>query len=91
MSRRAALAAYAALTAATIAWVALVPGEPRYESSGAGSLGAALLLGAAIVLALALVPAVGWYVAVALDGVGSPRPRGAEHPGQTRTRVPPRR
>jgi hypothetical protein len=57
------IAVWALLGAATIAWVALVPGGPSY-ADGVGSLGGAVFATAALALLMGLGSRIAWLLAI---------------------------
>lgn len=58
------VAVWATLEAATIAWAALVPGDPSYSDSGVGSLGQAIFATGALVLFVALGSRIAWWLSI---------------------------
>jgi hypothetical protein len=58
------VAVWAALEAATIAWSALLPGDPFHSESGVGSLGQSILLTGILVLGVAWGFRVAWWLAI---------------------------
>jgi hypothetical protein len=64
------IALWTLLESATIAWTALLWGDPFYADSGVGSLGGAILVTGILVVLVARASRIAWWFAIFSDTVG---------------------
>lgn len=64
------IAVWSIVDAATIAWIALGPGEPHYSDSAVGSLGQAVFLTSVLVIGVGIGSRLAWWLAIFFATVG---------------------
>jgi hypothetical protein len=65
------IAVWSTLQAASIVWVALLPGDPSNSSEGMGSVGQAIFWTGALVLFLVLGSRIAWWLAIFFNTVAA--------------------